>query len=54
MNIEAGFKFVLFLIILEILNYLAMLTRYETHSMKIKMINKISKLYTKGTFLGSK
>ena len=53
MNIEAGFKFVLFLITFGILNYLTMLTRYESDLKKIKMIkkNKISKLYPKGTFI---
>ena len=53
MNIEAGFKFVLFLITVGILNYLMMLARYESDLKKIKMIkkNKISKLYPKGTFI---
>ena len=53
MNIEAGFKFILFLITLGILNYLTMLARYESDLKKIKMIkkNKISKLYPKGTFI---
>ena len=53
MNIEAGFKFVLFLITFGILNYLSMLSRYESDLKKIKMIkkNKISKLYPKGTFI---
>ena len=53
MNIEAGFKFVLFLISFGILNYLMMLARYESELKKIKMIkkNRISKLYPKGTFI---
>ena len=53
MDIETGFKFVLFLITVGILNYLMMLARYESDLKKIKMIkrNKISKLYPKGTFI---
>ena len=54
MGIEAGFKFVIFLIIFGFLNYFIMLARYENNLKKIKMIrkNKISKLYPKDTFLG--
>ena len=44
MNIDAGFKFVLFLITLGILNYLTMLARYESDLNKIKMIKKIKYL----------
>ena len=53
MNIETGFKFVIFLIIFGFLNYSMMLARYENDLKKIKMIkkNKISKLYPKGTFI---
>ena len=53
MDIEAGFKFVLFLITVGIINYLMMLARYESDLKKIKIIkkNKISKLYPKGTFI---
>ena len=53
MNVEAGFKFVLFLITFGIINYLMMLARYENDLKKIKMIkkNRISKLYPKDTFI---
>ena len=53
MNIAAGYKFIIFLIIFSSLNYFLMLTRYENDLKKIKMIkkNKISKLYPKDTFI---
>ena len=53
MDIEAGFKFVIFLIIFGALNYFIMLARYEYDIKKTKMIkkNKISKLYPKNTFI---
>jgi len=53
MDIEAGFKFVIFLIIFGVLNYFIMLARYKYHLKETKMIkkNKISKLYPKNTFI---
>ena len=53
MDIEAGFKFVIFLIIFGALNYFIMLARYKYHLKETKMIkkNKISKLYPKNTFI---
>ena len=53
MNIEAAFKFVIFLITFGLANYLIMVYRYENDLNKIKIIrkNKISKLYPKDTFI---
>ena len=53
MNIEAGCKYVIFLVIFGFLNYHMMLVRYENELRKINLIkkNKISKLYPKNTFI---
>ena len=53
MHIEAGFKFVFFLIIFGFLNYCIMLARYENDLKKIKIAkkNKIAKLYPANTFI---
>ena len=53
MNIEAGCKFVIFLIIFGFLNYFIMLARYENDLKKIKIAkkNKIAKLYPANTFI---
>ena len=53
MNIEAGCKFIIFLIIFGFLNYSIMLARYETNLKKIRITkkNKIAKLYPKSTFI---
>ena len=53
MDIEAGFKFVIFLIIFGVLNYFIMLARYKYYLKETKIIkkNKISKLYPKDTFI---
>ncbi|ABM71596.1 Conserved hypothetical protein [Prochlorococcus marinus str. MIT 9515] len=53
MNFEAGFEFIIFLILFGIINYLMMLRRYENDLMKRKIFqrNKISVLYPKGTFI---
>ena len=53
MNFEAGFEFIIFLILFGITNYLMMLRRYENDLMKRKIFqrNKISVLYPKGTFI---
>ena len=53
MNIEAGFEFVVFLIIFGFLNYYIMLARYENNFKKIRIAkkNKISKLYPANTFI---
>tara|TARA_B100000886_G_scaffold306630_1_gene239102 strand:- start:605 stop:772 length:168 start_codon:yes stop_codon:yes gene_type:complete len=55
MNIEAGFKYVIFLITFGFFNYYLMLARYENDLKKIKMVrkNKISKLYPKNTFIST-
>ena len=56
MDIEAGFKFVIFLIIFGALNYFIMLARYKYYLEETKMTkkNKISKLYPKDTFISIK
>ena len=53
MNFQAGFRFIIFLILFGSTNYLMMLRRYENDLMKKKIIqrNKISILYPKGTFI---
>ena len=53
MNIETGYQFLIFLIILGFLNYLIMLARYENDLKKIRIAkkNKIAKLYPKNTFI---
>ncbi len=53
MNIEAGFKFIIFLVFFGFTNYLIMLKRYENDLNKRAIIqkNKIANLYPKGTFI---
>jgi len=53
MNFDAGIRFIVFLIIFGVTNYLMMLRRYEND---IKTRNylqkeKISRLYPKGSFI---
>ena len=53
MNLEAGFQFIIFLLMFGFTNYLMMLKRYENDLKKRQIIqkNKISNLYPKGTFI---
>ena len=53
MNLEAGFQFIIFLILFGLTNYLMMLKRYENYLKKreIKRKDRISNLYPKGTFI---
>ncbi len=53
MNLEAGFQFIIFLVLFGLTNYLMMLKRYENDLKKKKLIqkNRISDLYPKGTFI---
>ena len=53
MNLEAGFQFIIFLVLFGFVNYLMMLKRYENDIKKrqIKQKNRISNLYPKGTFI---
>jgi len=53
MNFEAGIRFIVFLIIFGITNYLMMLRRYENNIKEKKYLQqqKISKLYPKGSFI---
>ena len=53
MNLEAGFKFSIFLVLFGFTNYLMMLKRYEKELKKRQLIqkNRISNLYPKGTFI---
>ena len=53
MNLEAGFEFIIFLILFGFINYLIMLRRYENEIIKKQLFqrNKISSLYPKGTFI---
>ena len=53
MEIEAGFKFVIFLVFFGHINYMFMLKRYENDLKKRKITqkNKILGLYPKGTFV---
>ena len=53
MNLEAGLRFFVFLVIFGFTNYLMMLRRYEKDLKQRKLIqkNKISTLYPKGTFV---
>ena len=56
MNLEAGLRFIVFLIIFGFTNYFLMLKRYEKALRKRKFIQKtkISNLYPKGTFINLK
>ena len=53
MDIEAGFRFIIFLVLFGFTNYLMMLKRYENDLKKKQIIrkNRISNLYPKGTFI---
>ena len=53
MNFEAGIRFIGFLIIFGVTNYLMMLRRYENDIKKKKYLQqkKISRLYPKGSFI---
>jgi len=53
MNFEEGIKFIMFLIIFGVTNYLMMLRRYENDIKKKKYLQqeKISRLYPKGSFI---
>ena len=53
MNIEAGIRFIVFLVVFGVTNYLIMLKRYEKEVRKRKFSqqHKISKLYPKGTLI---
>ncbi len=53
MNIMAGLRFIVFLLIFGWVNYLMMIRRYEIDLRKRSTIqkSKISRLYPKGTFI---
>ena len=53
MNLETGFRFIIFLALFGFTNYLMMLKRYENDLKKrqIKQKNRIAVLYPKGTFI---
>ena len=53
MNFEAGIRFIVFLIIFGVTNYLMMLRRYENDIKKKKNLQqeKISRLYPKGSLI---
>ena len=53
MNLEAGFRFIIFLLLFGSTNYLMMLKRYENDLKKRQVIqkNRIAELYPKGTFI---
>ena len=53
MDLEAGFRFIIFLVLFGFTNYLMMLKRYENDLKKRKMIqkNRIAVLYPKGSFI---
>ena len=53
MNIEAGFRFIIFLFLFGSTNYLMMLKRYENDLKKRQTAQKkrIAELYPKGTFI---
>ena len=53
MNLEAGFRFIIFLALFGFTNYLMMLKRYENELKKRQIIqkNRIAVLYPKGTFI---
>ena len=53
MNIEAGTRFIFFLVIFGVTNYLMMLRRYKNDIKKKKFLQhkKISRLYPKGSFI---
>ena len=53
MNLEAGIRFIIFLLIFGFTNYLMMLRRYEKDLQKKKLLQhkKISRLYPKDSFI---
>jgi len=53
MNFEAVIRFIVFLIIFGVTNYLMKMKRYENDVKKKKYLQqeKISKLYPKGSFI---
>ncbi len=53
MNFEAGIRFIVFLVIFGVTNYLMMLRRYENDIQKKKLLQqeKIYWLYPKGSFI---
>ncbi len=53
MNFDAGIRFIVFLIIFGVTNYLIMLRRYENDVKKKKYLQqeKIARLYPKGSFI---
>ena len=53
MNLDAGIRFIVFLVIFGYTNYLMMLRRYENDIKKKKFLQqeKISRLYPKGSFI---
>ena len=53
MNFDAGIRFIVFLVIFGVANYLMMLRRYENETKKKKLLQhkKISRLYPKGSFI---
>ncbi|ABS83103.1 Conserved hypothetical protein [Prochlorococcus marinus str. MIT 9312] len=53
MNFEAGIRFIFFLVLFGVTNYLMMLKRYEKDIKKRKVLQykRISKLYPKGSFI---
>ena len=53
MNLEAGFQFIIFLVLFGFTNYLLMLKRYENELKKRQIIqkNRIRRLYPKKTFI---
>ena len=55
MNLEAGFRFIIFLVFFGFTNYLIMLKRYKNDLKKRQFIkkNRIAVLYPKGTFINT-
>ena len=55
MDLEAGFRFIIFLVLFGFTNYLMMLKRYENDLKKKQIIrkNRIAVLYPKGTFINA-
>ena len=53
MNLEAGFRFIIFLALFGFTNYFMMLKRYENDLKKRQLTqkNRIANLYPKGTFI---
>ena len=53
MNFEAGIRYIVFLVIFGVTNYLLMMRRYEQDIKKKKLLQqkKISRLYPKGSFI---